>query len=65
MLWGIDDPHELEVWSPRIKLVTKLSSMDQKFPNIQKVSGGLRWIIGMLSHIRALREMGLLLRYQF
>jgi O-methyltransferase involved in polyketide biosynthesis len=65
MLWGIDDPHELEAWSPRIKLVTKLSSMDQNMPNIQKLSGGLRWFIGILAHIRALREMGLLLRYRF
>ncbi len=65
MLWGIDDPHELEGWSPRIKLVTKLSSMDQNMPNIQKMSGGLRWFIGVLAHIRALREMGLLLRYRF
>jgi O-methyltransferase involved in polyketide biosynthesis len=65
MLWGIDDPHELEAWSPRIKFVTKLSSMDQNMPNIQKMPGGLRWFIGVLAHIRPLREMGLLLRYKF
>jgi hypothetical protein len=65
MVWGIDEPHELEARSPRIKLVTKLSSMDQNMPNIQKLSLSLHWVIGMLSHIRALREMGLLLRYRF
>lgn len=65
MVWGVDDPHELETWSPRLKLVTKLSSMDQNMLNIQKMSGGLRWVIRMLSYIRVLREMGLLLCYRF
>ncbi len=65
MWWGMNDPHELEQWIPRLKLVTKLSVMDQNFPNIQKMPGGLRLLLRVLAWIPALRDMGLMLRYQF
>ncbi len=65
MWWGIDDAHELEKWNPRIKLVTKLSVMDQNFPNIQKMSGGMRAVLRVLALIPALKNMGLVLRYNF
>jgi len=65
MWWGLDDPHELEQWLPRLKLVTKLSVMDQDFPNIKKMSRSLRLILRVLERIPALREMGLMLRYRF
>jgi O-methyltransferase involved in polyketide biosynthesis len=56
MVWGIDDPHEMESRSPRIELVTKLSSMDQDLPNIKRLPEGRRLLIRGLAHIRALRE---------
>ena len=65
MWWGINDPHELEQWDPRIKLVTNLSVMDQDFPNIQKMSGGMRTMLRILAWIPALKKMGVMLRYRF
>ena len=65
MWWGVNDPHELEQWSPKIHLLTKMSVMDQDFPNIKKMSGGLRMVIRVLSLIPTLRDMGLMLRYRF
>jgi O-methyltransferase involved in polyketide biosynthesis len=65
MLSGVDDPHDLEQWTPRLKLVTKLSVMDKDFPNIKKMSGGMRFILHILAMIPMLRDMGLMLRYQF
>jgi len=58
-----EDP--LEQWSPGIKLVTKWSVMDQDFPSIQRMSIRRRWLVRLLFHVRALREMGLRLRYEF
>jgi O-methyltransferase involved in polyketide biosynthesis len=63
--WGMDDPHELEKWNPRIKLVTNKSVMDQDFPSIQKMSGGMRAILRILALIPAMKNMGLMLRYNF
>jgi O-methyltransferase involved in polyketide biosynthesis len=65
MLSGIDDPHELEQWEPKIKLITKLSVMDQDFPNIKKMPGAMRLLLRTLALIPALRDMGLMLRYKF
>jgi O-methyltransferase involved in polyketide biosynthesis len=65
MWWGINDPHELEEWDPRIHLVTNMSVMDQNFPNIQKMSGGLRAVLRILAWIPALKNMGLMLRFKF
>ena len=65
MWWGVDDPHELETWNPRIKLVTNLSVMDKDFPNIGKMSGGIRAVLSVLALIPALKNMGLMLRYKF
>jgi hypothetical protein len=65
MLSGVDDPHDLEQWTPRLKLVTKLSVMDKDFPNIKKMFGGMRLILRILAMIPMLRDMGLMLRYQF
>ena len=65
MLWGLDDPHELEKWDPRIHLITNLSVMDQNFPNIQKMSGGMKATLRILAWIPALKNMGLMLRYRF
>lgn len=65
MLWGLNDPHEIEGWLPQVKLVTKLSVMDPEFPNIKKMSGGLRLLIRAFALLPALRDMGLMLRYQF
>jgi O-methyltransferase involved in polyketide biosynthesis len=63
--WGINDPHELETWNPRIKLVTNLSVMDKDFPSIKKMPGGVRFIVRILALIPAMKNMGLMLRYQF
>ena len=65
MWWGITDPHELERWDSRIRLVTNLSVMDQHFPNIQKMSGGMKTTLRILAWIPALKNMGLMLRYSF
>jgi O-methyltransferase involved in polyketide biosynthesis len=65
MWWGVDDPRELETWNPRIKLVTNLSVMDKNFPNIKKMSGGMKAVLSVLSLIPALKNMGLMLRYDF
>ena len=65
MWWGIDDPYELEMWDPRIKLLTNLSVMDKDFPNIKKMSGGMRTMLRVLAWIPALKKMGLMLRYRF
>src|SRR5215212_10425129 len=51
MWWGVNDPHELEQWDPRIKLVTNLSVMDKGFPNIKKMSGGMRMVLRILALI--------------
>jgi O-methyltransferase involved in polyketide biosynthesis len=65
MWWGVDDVHELEKWNPRIKLITNLSVMDKDFPNIRKMSGGMKAVLRVLSLISALKNMGLMLRYNF
>ncbi|MGE5462467.1 MAG: class I SAM-dependent methyltransferase [Syntrophothermus sp.] len=65
MWWGISDPYELEQWDPRLKLVTNLSVMDPDFPNIRKMSSGLRTTLRVLAVIPALKNMGLMLRYRF
>jgi O-methyltransferase involved in polyketide biosynthesis len=65
MWWGINDPHELEQWDARIRLVTNLSVMDKDFPNIRKMSGGMRTMLRILAWIPALKNMGLMLRYRF
>lgn len=65
MVSGVDNPHELEGWHPQIKLVTKLSVMDPEFPNVKKMSVGLRAVLRVLGFIPALRDMGLMLRYRF
>jgi hypothetical protein len=65
MWWGINDPHELERWDPRIQLVTNLSVMDRNFPNIRKMSGGMKTTLRILSWIPALKNMGLMLHYRF
>jgi O-methyltransferase involved in polyketide biosynthesis len=65
MWWGINDPNELEQWDPHIKLVTNLSVMDKDFPNIRKMSGGMRAMLRILGWIPALKNMGLMLRYKF
>ena len=65
MKWGIKSPHELEQWIPQITLVTELSAMDSSMPNIRKISGSTRLMVRILSHIPALKEMGLMLRYKF
>jgi O-methyltransferase involved in polyketide biosynthesis len=65
MWWGINDPHELERWDPRIQLVTNLSVMDRNFPNIRKMSGGMKTTLRILSWIPALKNMGLMLHYKF
>jgi methyltransferase (TIGR00027 family) len=63
--WGIDDPRELETWNPRIKLVTNLSVMDKDFPSIKKMSGGMRAVVRIFALIPAMKNMGLMLRYNF
>lgn len=63
--WGMDDPRELETWNPRIQLVTNLSVMDKDFPSIKKMSGGMRAILRILALIPAMKNMGLMLRYNF
>ena len=63
--WGINDPHELEQWNPRIKLLTNWSVMDQDFPSIKRMSGGMRATIRLFALIPALKNMGLMLRYRF
>lgn len=65
MWWGVDTPRELETWDPRIKLVTNLSVMDKDFPNVKKMSGGMRAVLHALALIPALKNMGLMLRYNF
>jgi hypothetical protein len=39
--------------------------MDQNFPNIQKMSGGMKTVLRVLAWIPALKNMGLMLRYRF
>jgi len=63
--WGINDPHELETWNSRIKLITNWSVMDQEFPSIKRMSGSMRATIRLFALIPALKNMGLMLRYQF
>jgi O-methyltransferase involved in polyketide biosynthesis len=65
MWWGVDDVHELEKWNPRINLLTNLSVMDKDFPNIKKMSSGMKAVLRVLSLIPALKNMGLMLRYNF
>jgi len=63
--WGMNDPHELEQWNPRIKLLTSWSVMDQEFPSIKRMSGGMRATIRLFALIPALKNMGLMVRYKF
>jgi methyltransferase (TIGR00027 family) len=63
--WGINDPHELETWNPRIKLITNLSVMDKDFPSIKKMPSWIRLIVHIMALIPAMKNMGLMLRYNF
>lgn len=65
MKWGLKNPHELEEWIPEVHLITELSAMDSRMPNLKKLSGIIRFIINILSYIPDLRKMGMMLRYQF
>jgi O-methyltransferase involved in polyketide biosynthesis len=61
--WGIDDPRELEVWIPRLKLVTELTSYDPS--HIARMPRVYRVLIRVWNHVSALRRIGRLLKYRF
>ncbi|SFI96565.1 class I SAM-dependent methyltransferase [Planctomicrobium piriforme] len=55
--WGIDDPHELETWNPRLRLVTDLTDHDPQ--QLARLS----WPSRLLTRIPALKRLARLLRY--
>ena len=63
--WGINNAHELEQWDLRIQLLTNWSVMDQDFPSIKRMSGGMRAAIRLFGLVPAMKNMGLMLRYRF
>lgn len=63
--WGIDNVHELEKCSSKIKLLTDWSVMSQDFPGIQRMSIGVRAVLRVPALIPELKNMGLMLGYQF
>jgi O-methyltransferase involved in polyketide biosynthesis len=61
--WALDDPHRIEQWDPRIRLVTDLPAFD--LPGVEKLPWGLRLTVRAMRLIPPLRRAGVLLRYDF
>lgn len=65
MKWGLKNPHEIEKWIPRIKLITEISAANM--PNNRKMAGRIlhQIIVGLPSHIPPLKRGVMILRYEF
>ncbi|WP_438031220.1 class I SAM-dependent methyltransferase [Sorangium sp. So ce233] len=61
--WGIDDPREVEAWSPRLHLVTELISYEPS--DIARLPWAHRAVYAVARHVPAVMRMGRLLRYWF
>ncbi|XXV30675.1 class I SAM-dependent methyltransferase [Sorangium sp. So ce1389] len=61
--WGIDDPRELEAWSPRLQLVTELTSYEPWA--LAKLTWVHRAAYAVARRIPAVMRLGRLLRYRF
>ncbi|XXX74623.1 class I SAM-dependent methyltransferase [Sorangium sp. So ce134] len=61
--WGIDDPREIETWSPRLALVTELTSYDASA--MAKLPWIHRALARVAERIPAVRRLARLLRYRF
>jgi O-methyltransferase involved in polyketide biosynthesis len=60
--WGIDDPKELERWSPGIRLAEEWFFTDS--PDRRKLGFGFRLMFSMTGALRSARHAHRLLRYQ-
>lgn len=61
--WGIDDPHELERVDPRLHCTDAVSALSA--PSAAALPRGTRIFARLTRPIRALRDLGLYLRYEF
>ncbi|GII59478.1 putative polyketide synthase protein [Planotetraspora thailandica] len=61
--WALDDPHRIEQWDPRIRLVTALPAAD--LPGVEKLPWDVRLAVRAMRLIPPLRWAGVLLRYDF
>jgi O-methyltransferase involved in polyketide biosynthesis len=61
--WGIDDPHELERVDPRLHCTDAVSALSA--PDAAALPRGTRIFARLTRPIRALRDLGLYLRYEF
>ncbi len=64
LVWGIDDPRELERHIPRLKLVTEVSFMGMR-EFVARLSWAQRRMCHMIGSITFLRRMVQHLRYKF
>lgn len=61
--WGIDDPHEIERWNPRLHFVTEFAFTDS--PTMSKLPWWQGMAIRLTNRVPAVRRVHRLLRYQF
>ncbi|HEY2762753.1 MAG TPA: class I SAM-dependent methyltransferase [Pseudonocardiaceae bacterium] len=61
--WGIDDPHELERVDPRLHCTDAVSALSA--PSSAALARGTRIFARLTRPIRALRDLGMYLRYEF
>jgi methyltransferase (TIGR00027 family) len=65
--FGLEDPHDLERWVPRLHLAERLDAFDMTadWPRNRPMPASLRIGLPMFRLIPLIRRMGLLLRYTF
>lgn len=61
--WGIDDPQELPRLVPRLEFESAMTFAD--IPELDRLSGAYRVVIGLVGRIPAVRNLGRILRYRF
>src|SRR5262249_41462732 len=61
--WALDDPHELEHWIPRLKLVAETNLYDPA--QTARMTWRARLILPLWNRLPLLRRVGRLLRYRF
>ena len=61
--WGIDDPHEIEVWNPRLRLIEEIPLVGA--PDIARLPWPSRIMCGWMNRLAFTRNLIRLFRYRF
>ena len=61
--WGIDDPHEIEVWNPRLRLIEELPLVAA--PDVARLPWASRIMCGWMNRMAFTRNLIRFFRYRF